>query len=502
MGFPVAIETNESSIMFAPYQTKPDCTKARRKDTLSVPEIVQMFKYFGRNEDGVMTIFAVMMLLMMLIVGGIGVDLMRNEMERTRLQNTIDRAVLAAADLDQTLDPEAVVNDYFDKAGMSTYLSTVTVTEGLNFRTVNATANTVTPTRFMRLVGIDELGVPARSTAEERISNVEISMVLDISGSMGSNSKMSNLRQAAKTFVDEVIREETKDLISVSLVPYSAQVNAGPNIFNQMQAGLMINGKPDTDYVHPYSHCIDFVPTDFHTPGLNLAATYEQSQHFDFYAPYYTSSGVPNAGCPTRDYERILPFSQNAVELNETIDKFTARANTAIHLGMKWGVALLDPTFRPVNQAMANLGQIDGTFAARPKSYDDADTLKTVILMTDGQNVRTVRLVGNYYRNSSHWYHWSRYGVNAYSSRHSSNKWIYTKYTAGHANTMLSSICTAAKDKGIVIWSVGFEVSNNSAAIMESCASSPSHFFRVEGVEISEAFKAIASQINQLRLTQ
>lgn len=67
---------------------------------------------------------------------------------------------------------------------------------------------------------------------------------------------------------------------------------------------------------------------------------------------------------------------------------------------------------------------------------------------------------------------------------------------------MLSNICTTAKDQGIVLWSVGFEVSDSSAGIMRSCASSPTHFFRVEGVEITEAFKAIASQINQLRLTQ
>ena len=67
---------------------------------------------------------------------------------------------------------------------------------------------------------------------------------------------------------------------------------------------------------------------------------------------------------------------------------------------------------------------------------------------------------------------------------------------------MLEDICDAAKAQGIVVWSVGFEVTNYSAGIMENCASSPSHFFRVEGVEIGDAFEAIAKQINQLRLTQ
>ncbi|MEM6660422.1 MAG: pilus assembly protein TadG-related protein, partial [Pseudomonadota bacterium] len=179
---------------------------------------------FARDESGTMTMFSIMMLMMMLLVGGIGVDLMRNEMERTRVQATIDRAVLAAADLDQTLDPTAVVNDYFSKAGMSEYLTSVTVDQGLNYRTVTAKARTTTPTQFMRLMGVEELTVPAQGQAQEKVANVEISMVLDISGSMGRNNKMANLQDAAKTFVDTVIRDETENLISLSLIPYTAQV--------------------------------------------------------------------------------------------------------------------------------------------------------------------------------------------------------------------------------------------------------------------------------------
>ena len=63
-------------------------------------------------------------------------------------------------------------------------------------------------------------------------------------------------------------------------------------------------------------------------------------------------------------------------------------------------------------------------------------------------------------------------------------------------------ICTAAKDNGILIWSIGFEVTDHGAGVMENCASSPSHFFRVEGVEIADAFSTIAHTLNQLRLTQ
>ncbi len=66
----------------------------------------------------------------------------------------------------------------------------------------------------------------------------------------------------------------------------------------------------------------------------------------------------------------------------------------------------------------------------------------------------------------------------------------------------LAAICTAAKAQGIVVYAIGFEVTNASAAIMANCASSPNHFFRVNGLQISEAFAAIARHVNELRLTR
>lgn len=470
--------------------------KIAPKKRLTPNEMRVMLKHFARNEDGVMTSFAVMMTLMMILVVGVGVDLMRNEMERTRLQNTIDRAVLAAADLDQTLDPQAVVTDYLDKAGLGNYLSEVTVNDGLNFRTVTAKANATTDTQFMRMLGTPTLTSPASSAAEERISNVEISMVLDISGSMGWNNKIQNLRTAASAFVDQVIRTETDDLISVSLVPYTAQTNAGEAIFEQLAITEL----------HGFSYCVDFDENDFGSAGLDLAKNYTHMQHFEKISRYYGGSPVNNPGCPKRSYEEIQPLSQNKTDLKATINNYRARANTAINLGMKWGVALLDPSFQPVTQALNEQGKIDDVFSDRPSSYTDPKTLKTVVLMTDGQNVDTWRIQPWYYDSPSdrvHWYYNTLDGyLRSYVYQSQWPNWRYVKYTSSQADSMLSNICSAAKSKGIVIWSVGFEVSDFSANIMRSCASSPSHFFRVEGVEISDAFKAIASQINQLRLIQ
>ena len=452
-------------------------------------------KEFARDEDGAFIIFSLFMFVLMLLTAGMALDLMRYETHRARLQGTLDRAVLAAADLDQTLSPEAVVTDYFTKAGLSSFLASKTVDQGLNYKIVSAQGNITMPTTFMRLSGQTELAIRGAATAEERVSNVEISLVVDISGSMGRNNKLSTLRTASHTFIDTVIRPETEDLISLNIIPYTAQVNAGPDIFDQLTV----------DQKHNFSHCIDFELADFNTAALDVppvsTRTYEQMQHFQY---GWSSSYVNNPGCPMQSYERIVPFSQDATSLKSTVTSLQARANTAIHLGMKWGVSMLDPTFRPIVTAMIANNKVDPEFAGRPVAYNDPETLKTIVLMTDGQNVDTYRISDEFYSTPSQIAHWDRYQLffftNNYIDRDIDQNYYYKKFTATQADTMLQSICDAAKAEGILVWTIGFEVSNHAAGEMLDCASSPSHFFRVEGVELSEAFASIARQINQLRL--
>jgi Flp pilus assembly protein TadG len=93
---------------------------------------------FVRHQSGSTTVFSVVMTLLILIVAGAAVDIMRFEATRALLQTTMDRAVLAAADLDQDQGSETVVQDYLAKAGLKSALSGVTSDTGLNFRTVNA----------------------------------------------------------------------------------------------------------------------------------------------------------------------------------------------------------------------------------------------------------------------------------------------------------------------------------------------------------------------------
>ncbi|MEW9919431.1 pilus assembly protein TadG-related protein [Marimonas sp. MJW-29] len=478
-------------------------TNDTRNAMPGISDLRALCRDFARNEDGMVTIFAAFMVVCMVMIGGIGVDMMRHEMERTRIQAVADRAVLAAADLDQTLAPEAVVRDYFAKSGMANFVSEVIVDEGLNYRKVTVDAEATVNTQFMDYLGVQTLRVPAYSSAEEKVNKVEISLVLDISGSMADNNKMLNLQNAAKEFVDTVLDPANQNLISVNVVPYSEHVNVGPDIMN------LLNINP-VNPTHNYSHCVEIQDHEFDKTYLNDNRNYFQMQHFQWNFYSNESGNLLNTRydtvCPRQSYERITPLSQDPIAIKAQIDQFMPRAGTSIFLGMKWGVALLDPSTNDIVNTLAGQGVVDAAFSNRPAAYSDVETLKTVILMTDGQNDRSYRIPQKYYNSASEVTHWANYNlqfyINYYVSPHHRWRFYEQMYTAAQGDTLLANICDAAKEKKILIWSIGFEVTDHGADVMRNCASSSSHFFRVEGVEISKAFSAIARQINQLRLIQ
>jgi hypothetical protein len=318
--------------------------------------------------------------------------------------------------------------------------------------------------------------------------------VVDISGSMDDGDKLEELQAAAKDFVDTLLDEGNEDLVSISLVPYSEHVNAGPEILSYM----------NVNWRHGYSHCIEMPNSAFASTTLDYTTRFDQMQHFQW--NYNGANSRSDTICPRYDYERITAFSQNRTALKAQIDQLQPRAGTSIFMGMKWGTALLDPSAQRIASGMIAKGKVDQVFEGRPVAYDDEEVLKTVVLMTDGQHDRSYRIRSGYYDSDSEYAHWDRYNLWYYLQNYvRSSSWgnfYYQRYDSTLGDSLLDDICDAAKRKGILIWTIGFEVTDHGANVMRNCASSPSHFFRVEGVEISEAFSTIAHTLNQLRLTQ
>ena len=227
---------------------------------------------FMRDENGGITILTLLLLFTMLVLGGMAVDFMRFESQRAQLQSVADRAVLSAAELNQTLDPKDVVTDFFEKAGYADHIigePTVEDTSGNRF--VSVASEIDVNTFYLRLIGIDTLTAPARSSAIEGTGNVEVSLILDISWSMRldvpseGKTRIELLRTAAQDFIDDLLLPEYANQISVNLIPYSQQVRLNDELFaaiNTSPTGVTdYDGGGNVAAQHTNNaKCIDFEP--------------------------------------------------------------------------------------------------------------------------------------------------------------------------------------------------------------------------------------------------
>lgn len=345
------------------------------------------FRRFARQfmvrEDGTTTVFATVVFVLMIGIGGIAIDIMRYETQRVQLQYTLDRAVLAAASLSQTLEPRSVVENYFETAGLEGYRLRVEVEEGVNFRRVEAQAELEMRTFFMSIFGQPVLTSPAAGAAEERVRNIEVSLVLDISGSMLSANRLENLRPAARSFVTSVLaannNPNNEQLVSVSIVPYDHAVNMGATLASVFS----LTGE------HTYSRCARFYDNQFTFSGLNPTVPLQRMGHLDRNTNSMTNP-IPDPTCRLGTDGQIVAWSNNEAALHAAINNLSTQGNrfTAIDQGMRWAVALLDPAARPALSGLVTTNDVHPDFDGRPASYLDPETLKIVVLMTDGENTR------------------------------------------------------------------------------------------------------------------
>ncbi len=332
-----------------------------------------------RDESGSLVVFGLMMLVLMLATAGTAVDLMHHETRRTKVQNTLDAAVLAAANLDQARSPRDVVEDYFSKAGLAGSLGAITATKSEFSSRISARADVGTDTHFMKLAGVSRLQGAGASTAEESVGGVEIALVLDNSGSMGWNGRIENLKIAAGRFIDTMFGAVGADALSVSIVPYDSHVSLGPYLMSKLAV---------TDD-QTKANCIDFLPLDYGTTAILPTALLTRSGHFD--AQTYAHGRI-RPECSTLAAREILPFSNDQIALKTKIESLVAGGYTSIESGVKWGAALLDPAARLLVDAMIGDGVTTPRLSRLPALFGDPQVMKVMVVMSDGQNTRRYQL--------------------------------------------------------------------------------------------------------------
>jgi hypothetical protein len=313
------------------------------------------------------------------------------------------------------------------------------------------------------------------------ISNVEISLVLDVSSSM-NGARITNLRQASISFINQVLADDYVAATTVSLIPFGGTVRL-PVAFHSYLVNTTTYTHPVNGYVLPvpadpssWNGCLEMAPSDVSsislTPGsLGLL-------------PKFTVWHVPNPWCPSSSYAETVFLTNDKAALISRLNNFSSSMlsdGTGTDVGTSWGVRALDPAWR------GKLGA-PSTAASRPADFGDTTSRKFLIVMTDGGITGQIR---------------PKPGWSPPTPEHVGGSGSTTVYSRTAALTSFHALCDHAKDNGVVVYTIAFQVTNPSHQNeMRTCASSPGHFYNVEGLDIDAAFSSIASQISALRLVE
>ena len=398
---------------------------AMDSDMLIKPDARPVFAHLARkcsqfrsDEGGAIAIFVIFIFVMMIMFGGIAVDVMRFEMRRVALQQTLDRAVLAASSMQQkTRTPQQITTEWFQVAGLGDELEvdytppTVTGIASANKRSASASAKVRSYNHFMGWLDVHYLEAPVVASAAEGIAKVEVVLVLDITGSMedpasagDTKTKIVALREAADNFVTIVKGADSKNGVSIGVVPYASQVNIPASLRQKYNATHVSSWNFVANQGVPNINCIE-VPTSTYssaalsrTLAMPMAAVADTTSTVTTTTDYLkpadfppsitfgprvctTKNDDPGTAANESEYNQLLLPTKDAATVKARIAQLTAAGNTSIAIGMRWGTAILDQSAT----ALYTITDSDGK--VRPFQNNDDEVRKIIVLMTDGEHV-------------------------------------------------------------------------------------------------------------------
>jgi uncharacterized protein YegL len=205
---------------------------------------------------------------------------------------------------------------------------------------------------FGKLFGVGTLPVTAAASVPVITSNLEIALVLDNTGSMSGQGKLTQLKLASKSLISIIkTNAESKGVKArLSIVPFAQQVMIGKE--NENQDWLDWD-----DFTSPKSNWSGCV-SDREQPN-DVKNKKPTGDPFTWY---------PAANC---SLAKLMPLTDNWAGLNTKVDEMNASGMTNLTIGMAWGFNMLTPG-APLSTA------------AEPSKY----LKRYMIVLTDGMNTK------------------------------------------------------------------------------------------------------------------
>lgn len=462
----------------------------------SVRKIIRDFTRETRGNVAI--IFAVCTIPIFLLMG-FAIDLQQVNTAKSRVQYLADSAVIAGA-----REMQEGKSDKKIKAYIANYFASIMKADGSAY-TCKAPATTITsstqdislkincqqPTSIMQLMGTKKLDFAVSSASTYGIGKVDIAFVFDVSGSMGG-SKIEDLKDAAEVAVNVLLPKDSPLIdtgdVRIGMASYSYLIDAG-DYFKDVT-----NENPKRTYTGTYEKEVkvgtekvckrynkkgkckkwkteDVYETQEFTSTYEInntcvkerlgkeAFTDEDPDHFAWIEPteaYYNKHSKSWSEDRTCNSPPPLPLTDDRDDLLDYIEDLPANGGTAGHLGIAWGWYLIAPDWKSVWPS-----------SSKPWAYDEPDTAKALIMMTDGDFLNEYNL------------------------------------GEGHGDSFAQSklLCDNIKKTNINIYTVAFKAPSQGKAILEYCASGPDFAFTPESSdELKDAYTSIAQSISDLRI--
>lgn len=426
---------------------------------------MMLFKRFWRNRDGGVSPMLAIAALPLFGAVGAAIDYGRIASFRTEMQSALDATALMLSKEAQGMsgaDIGTKASAYFTALFTNPQATNVQITQQFsspqagNFSlkiTGSATANTI----FANLFGQSSVTFSASTEVLWGIKKLNLALVLDNTGSMSQNGKMTNLKTAAHNLLTTLQKaaKQPGD-VQVAIVPFATDVNVGTNYVNASWIDWTdweaANGTCSKSTYTSQSSCV--ANGKIWTPKARSqwnGCVYDRDQNNDIAAT------VPVAGSPATLFRAhqasacpvaMMPLGYDWTALNNKVDAMTPTGNTNVTIGLAWGFQLLSPV-APFNA---------------PAPAPDLD--KVIVILTDGTNTQ--------------------------------NRWSSSE-SAIDART--SKVCDNIKAANIRVYTV--RVLDGDAALLQGCASKPSMYYDVsQASQLNGVFGSIAQNLANLRITQ
>ena len=489
----------------------------------------QRFKRAQRGTTAI--IFGIVMVPLLAISGG-AVDYGRAVKTKAQLVTTLDAAVLAAMmqySLDETTDYKQVIRNYISKNlqdadkpyhGIEIDVNVPDISESGEMK---ADISTKVSTNFLQLVGFDEFDIRVGSASMVGGNSLEVSLVLDNTGSM-DGEKIELLKDAAKELVDIVMPDGSGDNIKIALVPFADYVNLGMD--NRDESGLDIPADfTVSNIVEAHNKCWNEYPNSTRECTTN---PYVEGTCYNDGVPYSCMKydgqtctgelGEPEEQCEwveettnNKDYKWCGVVGSRPHDLNVKDEDYATGVPGHMHTS-NWCGAI-----SPVTRLTSNRGSIiSGLNAMKSERntyipsglawgwrsisstapfadgvpYSDGSVKKVIVLMTDGANTKSLKK-------------WDSVATSHHQNPN--DVWMHHGGTSSTANTMTQELCTNIKTKNIMVFTIAFDVEEGSEieTLMKDCAGNGGKYFDADdGEALGEAFKEIGLSLLNLRLSQ